>query len=215
MKNKKKKILIFLLSAACLTAGAFGIAACKDKTADPLKQAYESYVGSVGDGALSFDEWKLLIGQNVKPDVKSKYMSSASIEANGALSLLYDDGTAFAAGTLAGNLVISYADGSTQTVALPSAASSAKKAPELDNKYSQYVQAAGDSALPYEQWLELIKTGIMPDVSGKTVTVKPLRAQTLRKSANLYLHSTTELRFPQEPCLTIWNFPFRAALRKR
>lgn len=127
MKNKKKKILIFLLSAACLTAGAFGIAACKDKTADPLKQAYESYVGSVGDGALSFDEWKLLIGKNVKPDVKSKYMSSASIEANGALSLLYDDGTAFAAGTLAGNLVISYADGSTQTVALPSAASSAKK----------------------------------------------------------------------------------------
>lgn len=170
MKNKKKKILIFLLSAACLTAGAFGIAACKDKTADPLKQAYESYVGSVGDGALSFDEWKLLIGQNVKPDVKSKYISSASIEANGALSLLYDDGTAFAAGTLAGNLLISYADGSTQTVALPSAASSAKKAPELDNKYSQYVQAAGDSALPYEQWLELIKTGIMPDVSGKTVT---------------------------------------------
>ena len=73
MKNKKKKILIFLLSAACLTAGAFGIAACKGKTADPLKQAYESYVGSVGDGALSFDEWKLLIGQNVKPDVKSKY----------------------------------------------------------------------------------------------------------------------------------------------
>ena len=41
----RKKLLIALLSATCITAGAFGLAACKDKTSDvdqPLMEASHS-----------------------------------------------------------------------------------------------------------------------------------------------------------------------------
>ena len=59
-----KKLLITLLSAACVTAGALGITACnKDK--DPVSdgeiyavyQTYVAYAEAQGDNVLSYEEW--------------------------------------------------------------------------------------------------------------------------------------------------------------
>lgn len=171
MKNKKK-ILIFLLSAACLTAGAFGIAACKDKTPDNLKKAYESYAENLGGNALSYEEWLLMIKQDVKPAVKAKYLSSAKIGSDNELSFTYSDGTSLVAGKLTADLVITYPDNSTQTINIPAAASAAKKDADagLKSSYAEYAQAAGSDAYSYEQWLELIKNDMLPALDAKTVT---------------------------------------------
>ena len=56
----RKKLLIALLSATCLTAGAFGFAACKDSggdTKDPvLYGIYNAYVAET-DNPLSYEDW--------------------------------------------------------------------------------------------------------------------------------------------------------------
>lgn len=67
----RKKLLIALLSATCITAGAFGLAACKDKTSDVdqrIMAAYELYAEAAGDGAMTYEEWLASIkGQQGEP----------------------------------------------------------------------------------------------------------------------------------------------------
>ncbi len=67
----RKKLLIALLSATCITAGAFGLAACKDKTSDVdqrIMAAYELYAEAAGDGAMTYAEWLASIkGQQGEP----------------------------------------------------------------------------------------------------------------------------------------------------
>lgn len=57
----RKKLLIALLSATCLTAGAFGIAACdKDANDKALTNIYNAYVNEAnekGETPLSYEEW--------------------------------------------------------------------------------------------------------------------------------------------------------------
>lgn len=177
MKNKKKKLLIFLLSAACVTAGAFGISACKgkkdgDKT-DPKREAYAQYVLNAGDGALSYEDWLLLIQQDIKPGVRNKFISSTEIAADGQITLTYSDGYVWIAGKAHGSLTVTYYNETTATVQIPSSASPAKKAvtSDFDGEYAQYTQSAGDGALSYDDWLALIKQDIIDTgTSAGTVT---------------------------------------------
>lgn len=57
----KKKLLIALLSASCLTAGAFAFTACKTESTDTrnpeIVAIYNAYAESAGDNALTYDEW--------------------------------------------------------------------------------------------------------------------------------------------------------------
>ena len=63
--NKTKKLLIGLLSATCLTAGAFGLTACdngNDKQTEhsdiyAVYQTYTAYAESRGDAVLSYEDW--------------------------------------------------------------------------------------------------------------------------------------------------------------
>ncbi|MDE6442456.1 MAG: hypothetical protein K2L12_06900 [Clostridia bacterium] len=60
----KNKVLIALLSATCLTAGAFGLVACNNETADNRDQSivavynqYVAYAEGEGQTPLTYDEW--------------------------------------------------------------------------------------------------------------------------------------------------------------
>lgn len=57
--KKSKKLLIALLSATCLTAGAFGLAACGNANDSAMYKIYEEYVATVPEGttAKTYDEW--------------------------------------------------------------------------------------------------------------------------------------------------------------
>lgn len=56
--SKKTKLLIALLSATALTAGAFGIAGCAEEAySKKYYEMYQSYVAEAGDSALSYDDW--------------------------------------------------------------------------------------------------------------------------------------------------------------
>ncbi len=127
----KKKLLIALLSATCLTAGAFGLAACdkddgdKAQQEDGLKKAYQTYKENAGESALGYDEWLLTI------------QSAGGIKVNGAewnedgeIILTYGDGSTQTidlnnqtikthAFDKNGDLVITFKDGTTTTIAMP------------------------------------------------------------------------------------------------
>ena len=58
----KKKLLLALLSATCLTAGAFGLVACSDDTTEDNRDqqivaVYNQYVATAGENALSYEDW--------------------------------------------------------------------------------------------------------------------------------------------------------------
>ncbi|MDE6000839.1 MAG: hypothetical protein K2G96_00735, partial [Clostridia bacterium] len=164
MKNKKKTILISLLSAACLTAGAFGIAACKkDNNPDSpptLQDSYFAYVQNVGDGALNYEDWLEIIVKDVVPNVSAKTIASAKIS-GGEIIITYTDDTVKTVGTVTGALDIDVL-GNTVTVnatsasAAKSAASSAVVSEEIKSEYDKYAENVGEDALSYESWYELI-----------------------------------------------------------
>ena len=71
--KKSKKLLIALLSATCLTAGAFGLAACGSAQDDALYKIYTEYVADAGDNAKSYEEWLKDTLENVgKPGDKGE-----------------------------------------------------------------------------------------------------------------------------------------------
>lgn len=71
--KKSKKLLIALLSATCLTAGAFGLAACGSAQDDALYKIYTEYVANAGDNAKSYEEWLKDTLENVgKPGDKGE-----------------------------------------------------------------------------------------------------------------------------------------------
>lgn len=191
MKNIKKK-LIALLSAACLTAGAFGIAACKkDKpTEEPgasLQDVYSAYVQNVGEEALSYADWLELIKKDIAPNLSQKTISSAAI-AEGKMSLTYKDGTAKTLGTVAGSFDIDVI-GSTVTINAP-AASAAKSAisgaaenEELTGEYAKYLENVGSGALNYEGWVALISS----DFALNTDDSKEIKSAEINGRAQLIL----------------------------
>ena len=192
MKNIKKK-LISLLSAACLTAGAFGIAACKkDNNQDPppaatLQSTYLSYVQNVGQDALNYEDWLVNIKKDIVPNISSKSILNAEI-LNSRLVLKYKDGTEQTVGTVTGNFEIKVI-GTNVTVNAPSASatksavSAAAGDTELKDEYDKYVGVVGENALVYDSWLDLITN----DFVLKTNNLKTIRSAEINSKAQFII----------------------------
>lgn len=92
--KKSKKLLIALLSATCLTAGAFGLAACGSAQDDALYKIYTEYVADAGDNAKSYEEWLKDTLENVgKPGDKGEQGKPGDPGADGKSAYdIYKDG---------------------------------------------------------------------------------------------------------------------------
>lgn len=143
MKNIKKKLLVALLSATCVTAGAFGFAACKKNNSstddgDPqIKAIYNQYVvyaESQGSTALSYEDWLNSIKGANGTNGKSAYEIYVSKVPAGQTPMTEAEWLAHLAGTPGTDgkgivsvtlnsdetgLVILYTDGTNATVPLP------------------------------------------------------------------------------------------------
>lgn len=142
MKNIKKKLLVALLSATCVTAGAFGFAACKKNNSsdngDPqIKAIYNQYVAyaeSQGSSALSYEDWLNSIKGANGTNGKSAYEIYVSKVPAGQTPMTEAEWLAHLAGTPGTDgkgivsvtlnsdetgLVILYTDGTSATVPLP------------------------------------------------------------------------------------------------
>ncbi|MDE6597484.1 MAG: hypothetical protein K2K60_02470 [Clostridia bacterium] len=186
MKSKKKKILLTLLSAACLTAGAFGITACKDKKQTPppatLQSSYSSYVQNVGQDALSYKDWLALIKQDITANVSSKTILSAAISGN-QFNLTYKDGTVKPVGTVTGSFNIKVLGDNVSISAAKSAVSAAPDDAEIKNEYGKYSENVGESALSYDNWLSLITQ----DFVLKTDNLKSIKSAEINTKAQLII----------------------------
>ena len=106
---KMKKLLIGLLSLACVTAGSFGLVACGDNSAENKEPTeievvyaqYVAYAEEQGQTPLSYEDWLATI----KGEKGDKGDTGVGIE-----KVEYDAN---------GDLLITFTDGRTQTVAMP------------------------------------------------------------------------------------------------
>lgn len=132
--NTKKKLLIALLSAACITAGAFSLAACGDNSEGGLQDAYQIYAEAAGDNALSYEDWLSLIkdGNLTSDGLEDAY--NAYTQAAGDNALSYDSWLAAIKSDMTDTLQSAY------------------------NDYLAATLKADGAALSYEDWQTMIKT---------------------------------------------------------